>query len=85
MTLFNRLIHLFTSFDDVAVAKGAAPCSVTINPASGQMMIGGMGGVDTSGNAYGFDNQSQDSSWSSFDHTSPFNDGGASISGSWDD
>jgi len=42
----------------------AAPEPVVVNPATGEIMIGGIGGVDTSGNPYGMDH-SFDDSWGS--------------------
>lgn len=48
----------------------ASECShsadLIINPANGNLMVGGIGGVDTSGNVYGFDS-SHDNSASCFD------------------
>jgi hypothetical protein len=58
-----------------------------INPATGEPMIGGLGGVDTSGNPFGvdLDHSNVDShTGSDFFESAAFDDSGCSIDNSWD-
>ena len=61
MNLFNWLFSLNNNPSTSTSTFSDIP---TINPASSEPMIGGIGGIDTSGNCYGMNDYSS-SGWSS--------------------
>jgi hypothetical protein len=70
MNLFNWLFSFNNNQSNSTSTLTDIP---TINPASGEPMIGGMGGIDTSGNCYGMNDHSS-SSWSNDSFGSGIND-----------
>lgn len=71
MGFFDRLFDVFTS-SETSSSSSSFDDGCSINPANGLPMIGGCGGLDIHGNAYGFsDNDpfsagsSLNDSWSS--------------------
>ncbi|HDM8129114.1 TPA: hypothetical protein P0E14_003948 [Vibrio harveyi] len=94
--LLSNKYNVFDS-DSLDISSPGSPSSIdddlTINPASGLPMIGGIGGLDAEGNPYGMDSSDsllssstfKDSTSSCFDDSNLFDDNFGCGSSSFDD